>query len=249
MIPLKTTGQIKIMQEGGRRLVWVFAEVLRAIKPGSKLKELDHLAEELIKKQGGLPSFKQVPNYHWATCININQGVVHGIPGKYQIKKGDLVSLDMGLFYQGLHTDMAWTVEVGTQKQKNFLTAGKRALRNAIRAAKAENRVGDISLAIEKEIKKSGFQPIHDLTGHGVGQSLHEEPTIPCFLEADITKTPLLSPGMTLAVEVIYAQGKLDLMISEDGWTVDTADGSLAGLFEYSVAITKKGPLILTRLE
>jgi len=272
MIPVKTEKEIKIMQEGGKRLAWVFGQVLEEIRPGIELRKLDELAERLIVKQGGFPSFKTVKGYHWTTCINVNEGVVHGIPNGYQIKQGDVVSLDMGMLYEGFHTDMARTLWVRTQNSKlkaqnstsprrwrgndldscevnKFLEAGKKALRTAIQAAKAGNRVGHISAAIEKVIRKASLSPIEVLTGHGVGQKLHEEPQILCFAREEINRTPLLEPGMTLAVEVIYAQGKPDLVLEKDGWTLRTADGKLAGLFEDTILVAKKSPIILTPLE
>lgn len=266
MITIKNTREIEVMKEGGARLAWVFGRVLKKIKPGVKLQKLDELAEALIKKQGGFPSFKIVKGYSWATCININSGVVHGIPNDYQIEEKDVVSLDMGMLYGGFHTDMARTLCVRIQNSKlaplakplathgktqnlEFLEAGKSALNKAIEVAKPGNRVGHISAAIEKEIKKAGFSPIEALTGHGVGQNLHEEPQVPCFVREEIDQSPLLKPGMSLAIEVIYAQGRPDLVLKNDGWTVETADGSLAGLFEDTVVITKKNPIILTPLE
>lgn len=252
MIPLKTKREIEIIKEGGKKLALVFFRVLEEIRPGIKLVDLDKLAETLIKKQGGFPSFKTVKGYKWATCININQGVVHGIPGNYQIKNGDLVSLDMGMLWKGFHTDMAWTIAVGEESQKAnslFLKAGKKALAKAIKIAKAGNRVGHISATIEKEIRRAGFQPVEMLTGHGVGKDLHEEPLIPCFLSEKIEKTPLLQEGMVLAIEVIYTQGKPDLVLADDGWTLETADGKLAALFEETILVTKKRSIVLTSLE
>lgn len=257
MISIKTPEQQEIMKEGGRKLSWVFNQVLAALSPGVKLKELDCLAEKLIQKQGGWPSFKMVKGYRWAVCLNVNEGVVHGIPNDYQLKTNDLVSLDMGMFFRGLHTDMARTVQIRNSKfdppaggrNSQFLKVGKRALAKAIKTAKAGHRVGHISQAIENEIKKAGFSPIRTLTGHGVGQKLHEVPTIPCFLAEKLKATPLLKPGMTLAVEVIYAQGKPDLVIDEDGWTLKTLDGQPAGLFEDTLLVTKNQPLILTALD
>lgn len=234
MIPIKTPAEIKKMREGQKRLAKVLAQVLKAARPGVSLFKLDQLAESLIEKQGGKPSFKMVPGYKWATCINVNQGVVHGIPGKYRLKVGDVMSVDMGMFYKGLHTDEAWTVSVQSNEE-NFLEGGRRALKAAIRAAKPGNRVGHISQVIEREIKKAGLSPIRALMGHGVGRKLHEEPQIPCYLPGKIRATPLLKRGMTLAIEVIYAWGEPNLVLSNDGWTVETADGSLAALFEKTV--------------
>ena len=246
MIPLKSDKEIEIMREGGKRLTWVFKQL--KIKPGMSLKEIDSLAERLIEKQGGKPSFKMVEGYHWATCLNVNQGVVHGVPSDYRLKKGDLLSIDLGLFYQGFHTDVAKTIRVGKESQdKKFLETGKKALAKAIKAAQPGNRVGHISQAIEKEIKKNGFQPIRALVGHGVGKKLHEPPAIPCYLKGKITETEKLKPGMTFAIEVIYTQGKPKVVVNDDGWTVETADGELAALFEDTVAIAKKEPLVLAQ--
>ena len=252
MIPLKTDKEIEIMREGGKKLAWVCQQVLKKIKPGLKLAELDSLTESLIKKQGGEPSFKMVKGYHWATCINLNQGVVHGIPDSTRIKAGDLVSLDLGMFYQGFHTDMARTVQVRTENLEletqnlKFLEAGEKALKAAIKEAKPGNRVGNISKAMEKIIREFGFRPVETLTGHGVGRQLHEQPPIPCFLKGKVNKTPCLIKGMTLAIEVIYVQGSPDLIMKTDNWTIETADGSLSGLIEDTIAVTDKNPLIIT---
>lgn len=265
MIPIRTDKEIEIMKEGGRRLAWVLDQVLGAVRPGVSLKELDQLAESLIEKKGGRPSFKEVRGYNWATCINVNQGVVHGVPNEYQLKNGDVVSLDVGMFYKGLHTDVAYTI-LTSQESKSllrhprggqmdfsevneFLKTGERALKAAIKAARPENRVGHISAAIEREIRKAGFSPIENLTGHGVGKRLHEEPQIPCFLRGKIKDTPKLRPKMTLAIEVIYAQGSPRVVLADDGWAVETVDGQLASLFEDTIVITTKEPLILTRLD
>lgn len=286
MIPIRTSGQIEIMREGGKRLAEVFGQVLAKVKPGIKLSELDQLAETLIKKQKGKPSFKMVKGYHWATCININQGVVHGIPGDYRIKVNDIVGLDIGMLFGGLHTDMARTVLVAGENQrkasqaknedgvfirgcaaphsaerrlrskfrpspcsrwiKNFLQTGERVLGEAIKITRPGKRIGHISQMIETQIKKAGFSPVEQLTGHGVGKKLHEEPQIPCFLKTEIKETPLIKPGMSLAIEVIYTQGSPRLVLGKDNWTIETADGSLAGLFEDTVIATQKKPLTLT---
>jgi len=252
-IPIKNKEEIKVMKEGVKRLRRILRRVLNKAKPGIRLSQLDRLAESLIEKQKGLPSFKMVPGYKWATCINVNQGVVHGIPDNYRLKENDVISIDMGMKFGGLNVDEAWTIlvqsanlrpelrsrecKVQSEEKKKFLEAGKKALKAAIRVAKAGNRVGHISLAIEKEIKKSGLSPIQALTGHGVGRKLHEEPKIPCYLQEKIVVTPLLKPGMTLAIEVIYSKGSPELILKNDGWTLETADGSLAALFEKTVFV------------
>lgn len=250
MIPLKSAKEIEIMRIGGKKLAWVMEQI--RIKSGMSLKEIDSLAKQLIEKQGGKPSFRMVKGYHWATCLNVNQGVVHGVPSDYRLKKGDWLSIDLGFFYQGFHTDMARTVRIRNQesgvRSDKFLEAGKKALAKAIKAAQSSNRVGHISQSIEKEIKKYGLQPIRALVGHGVGRRLHEPPAIPCYLKGKIADTERLEPGMTLAIEVIYTQGKPKVVVKNDGWTVETADGQLAGLFEDTVAVTKQGPVVLTKI-
>jgi methionyl aminopeptidase len=256
MIPIKTEEEIGKMREGGKRLALVMEETIKAALPGVKLSTLDKNAEELIKKKGGEPSFKTVKNYHWTTCINLNEGVVHGVPDDKEIKDGDIVSIDMGMIYKGFHTDMARTLCVRTQisnlktqnweKKAEFLEAGEKALRMAVQQAKAGNRVGHISKAIEEIVRAGGFSPVETLTGHGVGRNLHEFPHIPCFLAGNISETPLLRPGMVLAIEVIYNFGSPRVIISKDGWTVETEDGKLAALFEDTVVIGEKGPEVLT---
>lgn len=235
------------MKDNGQKLKQVMSKVLLKVKPGVSLQELEEVAARKIEELGGRPSFKMVPNYHWATCINLNEGVVHGIPDDTPIKKGDLVSVDAGFYSQGFHADMARTIEVGTKKESKFLQAGKRALGKAVLRAKPGNRVGHISLAIEQAIKKAGYNPVKRLTGHGVGRQLHQEPVIPCFLKEEARRTPLLKKGMVLAIEVIYTQGKPDLFVTSDGWTIRTQDGKIAGLFEETVAVGADGSLVLTR--
>lgn len=245
MIPLKTPAEIQVMQEGGRRLALVMRKMLAAVKPGITLLEIEKIADQEIKKQDGQPSFKTVPGYRWATCLNLNQGVVHGIPSNEALLAHDLLSLDVGMFYRGFHTDMSTTVAVSGSGGK-FLAVGKMALEKAVEVAKAGNFVAHISKAMEKEIKKAGFSPVEALTGHGVGKKLHEEPAIPCFWQDEVEDSPRLQAGMVLAIEVIYAQGQPEVVLDQDNWTIETADGKLAGLFEQTVAITPGGPVILT---
>ena len=237
---IKTPEEIAIMREGNRRLKHILNEVLAAIKPGITTLELDSLAEKLIKEQQGAPSFKEVQNYSWSSCINLNEGIVHGIPGKEVIRKGDVVSIDVGFYFRGYHSDMAWTVVAGepeSGEKKRFLEAGRKALAKALKKAVVGNRVGDITAAIEKEIRSYGYSPVRELTGHGIGRELHESPLIPGVLSGKIEQTPELQKGATLAIEVIYTQGKPDLVLKDDDWTIETRDGSLAGLFEDSVIV------------
>ncbi len=241
------------MRQGGKILAKILREVLNTAKPGVKTKDLDCLAQSLIEKHQSYPSFKTVRNYQHSTCITINEEVVHGLPGRYILKNGDLLSIDIGILYKGLHTDHAWTILVGNQdsEKRRFLKAGRIALKNAIKKALPGNRIGHLSKAIQSTLYKNQYQPVKSLTGHGIGKKLHEPPSIPCFLSSNIKAedTPRLKTGMTLAVEVIYAQKNADVCFKDkdNRWTVKTKNNSLSALFEHTIAITKKDPIILTK--
>ena len=259
MISIKTEDEINIMQQGGKILAWVMEETIKKAKPGITTKDLDKFAEKLIVKQGVKPSFKMVKGYKWATCICVNDCVVHGVPNQYRLKESDILGIDIGVFYQGFHTDMARTLRVRNQKPKTknqkleeidkFLETGRMALKKAIKQAKAGNRVGHISKAIQNTVEGAGYSVVKTLVGHGIGKRLHEDPQIPGFLREKIKDSPLLKKGMTIAIEVIYNQGSNEIVLEKsDGWTVLTQDGSLSGLFENTIAVTEKGPIILTKL-
>lgn len=246
-IGLKTPQEVDIMAEGGQKLSLVLADILPKIKPSLNTLRLDSLIEKEIVRAGGLPSFKMVKGYHHASCIGLNNEVVHSIPVSDKfIKKGDLVKVDLGMFYKGFHTDLSWTVEVETNKYRGFLNAGKRALCEAVGVAKAGNRVGHISQQIQTVIEGAGFKPVKVLTGHGVGKRLHEDPLIPGYLKGSLENTVQLECGMTLAIEIIYTQGSSEVVLGADGWTISTKDGRMAGLFEKTIAINKSEPLVLT---
>jgi methionyl aminopeptidase len=251
MIKIKTPEQIKIMQTCGKMLGDTVWETCAKVMPGMTEIEVDALADKLIKQKGAEPGFKKVEGYHNATCLSTNEVVVHGIPSPYVLKEGDIIGVDCGVYYKGFHTDMAETVKIGTKKDEavdKFLTVGKKALEAGIRQARVGNHVGDISKAIQDIVEvQNGYSVVRNLVGHGVGEELHEDPEIPGYLLGRIEKTPLLKEGMVIAIEVIYNMGGPDLAFANnDGWTLQSKDGSLAGLFERSVAITANGPLIIT---
>jgi len=236
--------KFKNMKKAGKISALALKNVLDTINVGVKLKELDRLAEDTIVSQGAEPGFKRVPDYNYTTCINVNEGIVHGIPSDYVLKMGDIVSVDLGAFYNGYNSDQCWTVEVGTNKEDHFLNIGKKALERAIKQAKPGNRVGDISEAIQKEIESVGFSVSKDLVGHGVGKKLHESPYIPGYISFNRGKK--LREGMSLAIEVIYQKGNYPIVTNDDGWTIETADKSLSAVFEHSVGITSSEPLVFT---
>lgn len=254
MIRVKSKEEIEIMKKGGAILADVLGRVVASIRPGVTELEMDELAEKLMRQKGAEPGFKRVAGYRHSICMSTNDVVVHGIPTQYAFRDGDVVGVDCGVFYGGFHTDMSETILVGdasqhhyAQKEK-FLATGRKALDAALQVAKEGNRVGHISKTIQGIVEGAGYSVVRSLVGHGVGRQLHEEPEVPGFLVGPIEKTPVLKEGMTMAIEVIYNMGKSDVVYSnDDGWTIATKDGSVSGVFEKTVAITKEGPLILTQ--
>ena len=183
MIHIKSREEIELMSRGGKISAQVLKEVLGLVKPGISTLELDRFAEGRIIGLSGKPAFKGYDGYKFATCININDGIVHGTPSSYKVRNGDLVSIDLGVIYGGFNTDVSWTVIAGDgdPESKEFLEAGERALKKAISKCKVGNRIGDISCAMQVEIEKSGYNVVRDLVGHGVGLELHEDPQVPCY--------------------------------------------------------------------
>jgi len=250
MINLKTKEEIEIMAEGGRKLRNVVKALLNQIKVGMSTFEIDSLAESLIKKEGGEPSFKKVKGYYWTTCLPINEQVVHTPPSERKLVSGDVLTLDIGMFFKGFHTDYATTFVVGqsdNEKVLNFLETGKRALKKAIAQVKPGQRLGNVSQAIEKEITSEGYFIMKELTGHGIGRQLHEEPYVLGFLDRPIEKTMIIKPGLVIAIEVIYSQGTERIKYEKgNDWSVISADHSLTACFEHTVAVTEKDVLVLT---
>lgn len=248
-IKLKTPEEIRIMLEGGKKLARVKKILAEATKAGVTAYDIELLAQKLIKEEGAEGSFNKVPGYSWVTCISVNEGLVHGIPSKEVVfKNGDEVSIDVGLYFKGFHTDTSISVGINlSPKDKKFLNIGQNALEKAISKAQVGNYIYDISEAIESTVEAAGYTAIKALVGHGVGRELHEDPQIPCFVPGRITDSPKIVLGMVLAIEVMYAQGTDRVEVLEDGWTIAMRDGKMAGLFEESVAVTENGPLVLTR--
>lgn len=256
MVDIKTQSEIESMKKGGKILSEVLWELVKNVKPGISELEIDNMAEMLIIQKGGEPGFKKVKGYNHTICACTNEVVVHGIPSKYRFREGDIVCIDCGVYYEGYHTDMAETLLVQNpesriqnhEQKSKFLEIGKKALQAGINQAVLGNRIGHISKAIQNIVEKEGgYSVVRTLIGHGVGKNLHEDPDVPGFLEGPLSKTPNLVDGMTIAVEVIYNMGRADVVYEgSDDWTIITADGSLSAVFERSLAITKKGPILLT---
>ena len=258
MIDIKTPEEIAVMREGGRRLGNILEELLEYSQPGIILNDIEKKAVELIAKNGAIGSFSTVPGYHWVTCLNVNEVVVHGIPSDYALKNGDVLTIDIGLIYKGFHTDTAWTKilqetgdrKQGTEEKEKFLKTGKLALEKGIQIATIGHRIGDISKVVQDTIEGAGYSIVRSLVGHGVGRTLHEEPQVPNYLRGRVENTPPLKEGMTIAIEPIYAEGRGEIVYeNDDGWTLATRDHSLTSVFEHSLAITAKGPIVLTKPE
>ncbi|OGY23770.1 MAG: type I methionyl aminopeptidase [Candidatus Woykebacteria bacterium RBG_13_40_7b] len=249
MIYYKNSKEIEIMAEAGKIAAAALKFVLKKVKPGVSTLELDKTAEDLIIKSGGEPSFKKVRGYKYSICTTVNEEVVHGLPSDRVLQNGDIVGVDLGAYFQGYHSDVAETIPVGEMKNEKvltFLKTGKEALKDAIREAKTGLHIGDISFAIQTRVEGAGFGVVRNLVGHGIGKALHEDPLVPGFGKRG--EGPCLREGMVLAIEVIYNMGSPKVLLREDGWTIKTADKSLSGLFERTVAVRNERPLILTTL-
>jgi methionyl aminopeptidase len=249
MIDLKTKEEIGKMVVGGKRLRQVVEELKKIVRPGISTFDIDKLAEELIIKAGGYPAFKRVDNYFWTVCVPVNEEIVHTPPSKNKIlREGDVLTIDIGMEYQGFNTDYAHSMIVGRDmyNRQSFLDIGKRTLEKAIDRARWGNYIGDISLTIESEIKKAGFSIVKELVGHGIGRALHEDPFVPGFCNQKRETTPRLEEGLTIAIEVIYSQGNGKMTYKRgDDWTIVTADASVSACFETTVAVLQKKTLIL----
>ncbi len=247
MIILKSNQEIKLIEKACRIAAEALEMLGELIRPGVKTKELEEYAEAFIKARGGTPAFKGYRGYPASICVSINNQVVHGIPSDRLIKEGDIVSIDLGVVYQGYYGDAARSYAVGRigELQKRLLEVTERALYKGIEKARPGNRVGDISAAIQDYVESNGFSVVRAFVGHGVGRFLHEEPQVPNFGRPG--KGPRLKEGMTIAIEPMVNTGSPDVMVLDDGWTAVTADGGYSAHFEHTVVITKNGAEILTK--
>ena len=254
MLRLKNHREIKLLREGGNRLAQIMSELTKEVKPGVSAASLDKLSHSLILNYGGKPSFlnykPDFANHAFpaSICVSLNETIVHGIPKKEMIFfEGDIVSLDLGLCFRGLYTDMAITVGVGKIKPilKKLIKVTKGALGEAIKVSKPGNTLGDIGYAIETYVLKNGFYIIKDLSGHGVGYKCHEEP--PVFNYGNQKEGLILQPGMVLAIEPMVAIGCSEIKEKEDGSFI-TACNQPAAHFENTIAITKNKPIVLTSI-
>ncbi len=254
MIRLKAPWEISAMRASGQRLAEVVAILEAAIGPHMTGRELDALAETEIRKRSAVPSFKGYKAggnraFPATLCISRDDEVVHGIPDDTPFRPGEVVSIDIGLQYGGYHADRAFTVVIGevTARTLELLDATRESLYEGIARAVPGNRTGDIGHAVESHVTPRGFSVIRDYVGHGVGRDLHEEPTVPNFGQPHTGV--LLKAGLCIAIEPMVSMGSHLTQVESNGWTVTTRDGSITAHFEHTIAITEKGPVILTTLD
>jgi methionyl aminopeptidase len=242
----KTPAEIDRMARAGAVVADTLALIGERARPGITTEELDELADEYIRSRGGVPTFKGYRGYPASICTSPNDMVVHGIPGLYALGEGDVLSVDVGVTLDGFVADSAYTFPIGevSPEAERLLEGCQAALAAGIEQCRIGNRLSDISHAIQRVTEEHGYSVVRSLVGHGVGRSMHEEPQIPNFGEPG--RGPLLSEGMTFAIEPMINAGGAEVVLHEDEWSISTSDHSLSAHFEHTVAITGEGPRILT---
>ncbi|MEE1138857.1 MAG: type I methionyl aminopeptidase [Acutalibacteraceae bacterium] len=249
MIVLKTTKELSLMKEAGAVAAGALKAAGAAVEPGVTTEEINRIAHNFIVKSGAIPTFKGYNGYPAATCISINDEVIHGIPSKKRIiRAGDIVSIDVGATLNGYVGDNAATFAAGdiSPEAQRLCDTTRESLYEGIRAAVAGGRLGDIGSTIQRYCEERGFSVVREFTGHGIGKQMHEDPSVPNF--GTPGRGVRLLPGMTIAIEPMINMGGAGIRQLPDGWTIKTKDGSLSAHFEHTVAITADGPVILTRI-
>ena len=246
MISIKSEREIELLKVAGNIVYQTHQYLKQYLKPGITTKELDKLAEDFIRSKGATPSFKGYEGFPATICTSINEQVVHGIPGNTKLKKGDIISVDIGACYKGYHGDSAWTYQIGevSKEVEDLMKYTKESLYEGIRQVKPGNRIGDISNAIEECAKKHNLGIVKELVGHGVGTSVHEDPDVPNYGAKNTGH--VLKKGMVIAIEPMLTLGSPDIVILDDDWTIETVDYSPAAHYEHTVVVTESGYKILT---
>ncbi len=240
--------ELVIMREAGKVAAVILKKLKRFIRPGISTKNIEEFFEREISKYPGMEAaFKGFMDYPASCCISINEEIIHGIPSQRVVKEGDLVSVDLGIKYKGLFVDTAYTYIIGkaTPLAKRLVEVTKKSLKQGIKQIKPGKRVGDIGSAVQSYVEKNGFSVIRKFVGHGIGRNLHLPPEVPNFGEEG--EGAELQTGYVIAVEPMVSAGGFNVDILDDGWTAKTKDNSLAAHFEHTIAITKKGPWVLTQ--
>ena len=247
MVVLKTSRELKAMRDAGRISSRALKLAGEAVEPGVSTLEIDRIVRKYIEEQGATPSFLNYGGFPASACISVNDVVIHGIPRKNQIlPQGDIVSIDVGAFYEGFHGDNAWTFPCGevSKEAQALMDVTRESLFKGINAARPGNRLGDIGSAVQRYVEARGYSVVRDFVGHGVGAELHEDPSVPNY--GTPGRGVRLLPGMTIAIEPMVNQGVHTVETLSDNWSVVTSDGKLSAHFEHTIAITPDGPVILT---
>lgn len=249
VIQFKTEEEIDLMRAAGQLLARAHGEVATLVREGATMRQLDYRAEEFIRDNGAIPSFKGYNNFPYSLCLSPNSVVVHGFATDEPLKNGDILSVDCGVFLNGYHADSAYTYPIGevSPATRQLLKETEASLYKGIEQAISGNRVGDISFAIQNYVASKGYGVVRELVGHGVGAKLHEKPDVPNYGKRG--SGPLLQNGMTLAIEPMVTLGKKDIVQEKDGWTIRTRDKKPAAHFEHTVVIRKDKAEILTSFE
>ena len=248
MITIKSVTDIEKMRVAGRIAAGALAEAERFVSVGVTTKEIDRAVKSFIKKNGAVPSFLGYNGYPASATVSVNEEVIHGIPGSKKLKNGDIVSVDVGALYDGYHGDAARTFIVGTASPlaQRLVDVTRECFFEGLKFARAGVRLYEISAAIQKCAEAAGFSVVRDYVGHGIGRKLHEPPDVPNFFPGGKGRGPILSQGMTLAIEPMVNAGSCEVFVRGDGWTVVTEDGNLSAHYENTVLITKDEPELLT---
>ncbi len=246
-IGIKDSDEMAAMRESGKILGEILFELGKFSREGVRCDEINDKAEDLMRQYKVIPSFKGYQGFPAAICACTNEQVVHGIPSPYQLKNGDILSIDCGVYHRGFHSDSAITVGIGkiSEDAQKLINTAEKALQRAIETARPGVRIRTISSVIQDIVEKKGYSIIHDLTGHGIGKNIHEDPIVPNFRDSE--PGPILQPGMTIAIEPIISMGSPRIKLLRDGWTYVTVDRSLSVQVEHTIAITEKGTEILTK--
>ena len=250
MIVLKTSRELSVMRKAGQISQKALRLAGEAVEPGVSTWEIDRIARQYIESMGATPSFLNYDGFPASTCISVNDVVVHGIPSKSTIlKKGDIVGIDVGAYFEGFHGDNAWTFPCGEidREAQQLLDTTREALFLGIEQARPGNRVGDIGHAVQAYVEARNYSVVREFIGHGVGAKMHEDPSVPNY--GTPGRGVRLLPGMVIAIEPMINMGGCAVKILPDGWTAVTKDGSLSAHFEHTVAITPDGPVLLTGLD
>ena len=247
MIVCKSFSELEKMRAANALVADVLGELRALAVPGVTTLKLDAVAETHVREAGAVPAFKGYQGYPATLCASINDAIVHGIPSTRPLVEGDIVSLDMGVVLDGFYGDSAVTVGIGgiSGQAETLLRVTREALDRAIERTRVGSRVSDLGYAVQRHVEANGFSIVREFVGHGIGTQLHEEPQIPNYGEPG--RGPWLFEGMVLAIEPMVSAGEPGMRVLDDGWTAVTCDGSLSAHFEHSVAVTKEGPIILSR--